>query len=38
MAATYGRRVDSVDEWIVKENIASMDCEFPSDFLLYFLF
>jgi len=25
VAVTYGRRVDSVDEWIVKENIASMD-------------
>ncbi|KXN85605.1 Fumitremorgin C synthase, partial [Leucoagaricus sp. SymC.cos] len=27
VAATYGRRVDSVDEWVVKENIASMDCK-----------
>ncbi|KAJ3562458.1 hypothetical protein NP233_g9557 [Leucocoprinus birnbaumii] len=25
VAVTYGRRVDSVDEWIVQENIASMD-------------
>ncbi|KAI0634094.1 cytochrome P450 [Trametes polyzona] len=24
----YGRRVKSVDEWIVKENMAAMDCEY----------
>ena len=24
---TYGRRIESVDEWIVKENMESMDCE-----------
>lgn len=27
-SVTYGRRVNSIDEWIVKENIAAMDCKF----------
>ena len=26
-SVTYGRRVESVDEWIVRENMAAMDCE-----------
>lgn len=26
-SVSYGRRVESVDEWIVKENNDSMDCE-----------
>ncbi|KAI0718569.1 cytochrome P450 [Cerioporus squamosus] len=26
-SVTYGRRVESVDEWIVKENMEAMDCE-----------
>ncbi|EKM78384.1 hypothetical protein AGABI1DRAFT_41945 [Agaricus bisporus var. burnettii JB137-S8] len=26
-SVTYGRRVESVEEWVVKENMASMDCE-----------
>ena len=25
-SVAYGRRVESVDEWIVKENMDSMDC------------
>ncbi|KAF5350526.1 hypothetical protein D9756_008703 [Leucocoprinus leucothites] len=29
VAATYGRRVDSVDEWVVRENIASIDLSLP---------
>lgn len=30
-SVTYGRRVESVDEWIVKENMESMDCRFLED-------
>ncbi|KAF5379529.1 hypothetical protein D9615_006568 [Tricholomella constricta] len=30
-SVTYGRRVDSVDEWIVKENMEAMDSEFRSN-------
>ena len=26
VSLTYGKRIDSVDEWIVKENMASMAC------------
>ncbi len=26
-SVSYGRRVESIDEWIVKENMAAMDCE-----------
>lgn len=25
-SVTYGRRVESPDEWIVKENMEAMDC------------
>jgi len=28
-SVAYGRRVTSVDEWIVKENMESMDCMLP---------
>lgn len=28
-SVSYGRRVESMDEWIVVENNQSMDCEFP---------
>lgn len=35
-SVSYGRRVESVDEWIVKENMQSMDCAFL--LLIYFLF
>lgn len=31
-SVTYGRRVDSVDEWIVKENMEAMDCEATTSF------
>lgn len=29
-SVAYGRRVESVDEWIVKENMESMDCMLPT--------
>ena len=25
---SYGRRVESVDEWVVQENMAAMDCAY----------
>ncbi|KAI9056287.1 cytochrome P450 [Trametes sanguinea] len=33
-SVTYGRRVRSVDEWIVKENMAAMDCDIPGKYLV----
>ena len=30
-SVTYGRRVDSVNEWIVKENMDAMDCKLSFD-------
>lgn len=27
-SVTYGKRIDSVDEWVVKENMRAMDCAF----------
>lgn len=32
-SAAYGRRVESVDEWIVKENMAAMECELALHFI-----
>ncbi|KAF9467168.1 cytochrome P450 [Collybia nuda] len=33
-SVTYGRRVNSVDEWIVKENMEAMDCSIPGKYLV----
>ncbi|KAI1792390.1 cytochrome P450 [Ganoderma leucocontextum] len=33
-SVSFGRRVDSVDEWIVKENMAAMDCDIPGKYLV----
>jgi cytochrome P450 len=32
VSVTYGRRIESLDEWNVKENNAAMDCT-PSSYL-----
>ncbi|THH09691.1 hypothetical protein EW145_g1830 [Phellinidium pouzarii] len=34
---TYGRRVESVDEWIVKENMIAMDCKYIVESLPWLL-
>ena len=28
-SVTYGRRVETVDEWVVRENMEAMDCKLP---------
>ncbi|PIL29212.1 cytochrome P450 [Ganoderma sinense ZZ0214-1] len=33
-SVSYGRRVESIDEWIVKENMAAMDCNIPGKYLV----
>ncbi|KAF9011912.1 cytochrome P450 [Cyathus striatus] len=34
VSVTYGRRVNSVDEWIVKENMESVECNIPGKYLV----
>ncbi|ETW77266.1 cytochrome P450 monooxygenase 29 [Heterobasidion irregulare TC 32-1] len=34
VSLTYGKRIDSVDEWIVKENMASMACSLPGKYIV----
>lgn len=28
VSVTYGKRINSVDEWVVKEQMDAVDCEF----------
>ncbi|KAI0057325.1 cytochrome P450 [Artomyces pyxidatus] len=34
VSVAYGRRIESIDEWIVKENEASMACIIPGKYLV----